>query len=74
MRFPKAAAQDQISYDSLMSYTIRFPQLNKTSVPAAGGKDANLGEMPSAGFSVPAGFVLTTKAYDAARVGNAAYL
>ena len=48
-----------------MSYTIPFPQLNKTNISAAGGKGANLGEMTTAGFPVPAGFVLTTQAYDA---------
>ena len=48
-----------------MSYTIPFSQLNKTGIPAAGGKGANLGEMTTAGFPVPAGFVLTTGAYDA---------
>jgi len=48
-----------------MTYTIPFPQLNKTNIPAAGGKGANLGEMTTAGFPVPPGFVLTTAAYDA---------
>jgi pyruvate,water dikinase len=48
-----------------MSYTIPFSQLNKTNIPTAGGKGANLGEMTTAGFLVPAGFVLTTEAYDA---------
>ena len=48
-----------------MSYTIPFSQLNKTNIPSAGGKGANLGEMTAAGFPVPSGFVLTTEAYDA---------
>ena len=48
-----------------MTYTIPFSQLNKTSIPSAGGKGANLGEMTTAGLPVPAGFVLTTAAYDA---------
>jgi pyruvate,water dikinase len=47
-----------------VSYTIPFPQLDKTRVPAAGGKGANLGEMTTAGLPVPPGFVLTTEAYD----------
>jgi pyruvate,water dikinase len=47
-----------------VTYTIPFPQLNKTYVPSAGGKGANLGELTNAGFHVPPGFVLTTKAYD----------
>ena len=48
-----------------MTYTIPFQQLNKTNIPSAGGKGANLGEMTTAGFPVPGGFVLTTAAYDA---------
>ncbi|MCP4357928.1 MAG: hypothetical protein GY796_07935, partial [Chloroflexi bacterium] len=48
-----------------MTYTIPFSQLNKTNIPVAGGKGANLGEMTTAGFPVPGGFVLTTAAYDA---------
>lgn len=48
-----------------MTYTIPFSQLNKTNIPIAGGKGANLGEMTTAGIPVPAGFVLTTSAYDA---------
>ncbi|MHB1132504.1 MAG: PEP/pyruvate-binding domain-containing protein [Chloroflexota bacterium] len=37
--------------------------LDKTSLPVAGGKAANLGELMRAGFNVPAGFCLTTEAY-----------
>ena len=48
-----------------MTFTIPFSQLNKTNIPVAGGKGANLGEMTTAGFPVPGGFVLTTGAYDA---------
>ncbi|MBV7334511.1 hypothetical protein KFU94_40985 [Chloroflexi bacterium TSY] len=48
-----------------MAHTIPFSQLNKTNIPLAGGKGANLGEMTTAGFPVPPGFVLTTEAYDA---------
>lgn len=47
-----------------MTYTIPFSQLNKSSIAASGGKGANLGEMTTAGFPVPRGFVLTTAAYD----------
>ena len=36
----------------------------KNDIPIAGGKAANLGELVSAGFNVPRGFVLTTLAYD----------
>ena len=48
-----------------MSYTVPFSQLTKAHIPAAGGKGANLGELTTAGLPVPAGFVLTTGAYDA---------
>ncbi len=48
-----------------MTYTIPFSQLNKTNIPVAGGKGANLGEMTTADFPVPGGFVLTTAAYNA---------
>ncbi len=48
-----------------MTYIHPFSQLNKTNIPSAGGKGANLGEMTAAGFPVPTGFVLTTAAYDA---------
>ena len=53
-----------------MLYTIPFSQLNKTNIPIVGGKGANLGEMTTAGFPVPAGFVLTTAAYDAFVAAN----
>jgi pyruvate,water dikinase len=38
--------------------------LGRDDLPIAGGKGANLGELIRAGFSVPAGFVVTTAAYD----------
>ena len=38
--------------------------LSKNDIPIAGGKAANLGELVSAGFIVPPGFVLTTLSYD----------
>jgi pyruvate,water dikinase len=48
-----------------MRYTIPFSELSKTNIAIVGGKGANLGEMTTAGFPVPPGFVLTTAAYDA---------
>jgi phosphoenolpyruvate synthase len=48
-----------------MKYTKRFDEIGKDDVALAGGKGANLGEMSRAGLPVPAGFVLTTGAYDA---------
>jgi len=47
-----------------MTYTLSFSELSRNSIPVAGGKGANLGEMTKAGFPVPSGFVLTTEAYD----------
>lgn len=40
-----------------------FTAINQTSLPIAGGKAANLGELTSAGFPVPSGFCVTTEAY-----------
>src|SRR3989338_5975490 len=37
--------------------------ISKDDVGLVGGKGASLGEMLSAGFPVPPGFVITTKAY-----------
>ena len=37
--------------------------LDRSSLPIAGGKAANLGELMKAGVPVPGGFVLTTNAY-----------
>ncbi len=47
-----------------LNYIMPFKQLGKKDIPTAGGKGANLGEMTTAGFPVPPGFVLTTAAYD----------
>ncbi|MBV9314520.1 MAG: hypothetical protein JO100_12495 [Pseudonocardia sp.] len=45
-------------------FTRRLDELGAGEVALAGGKAANLGELTTAGFPVPAGFVLTTVAYD----------
>lgn len=47
----------------MQAYTRTFQTLGKGDIALAGGKGANLGEMTTAGFPVPAGFVLTTEAY-----------
>lgn len=47
-----------------MSCISPLSELNRNSLPSAGGKGANLGELIAAGFPVPPGFVLTTEAYD----------
>src|SRR5215211_4295512 len=41
-----------------------FTALDRGALPVAGGKAANLGELVRAGFPVPAGFCVTTTAYD----------
>ncbi|MGE5224260.1 MAG: PEP/pyruvate-binding domain-containing protein, partial [Omnitrophica WOR_2 bacterium] len=45
-------------------YILPLSALKRGDISLAGGKGANLGELASAGFPVPAGFVLTTAAYD----------
>ena len=44
-------------------YIRDFSQIDKDSIPEAGGKGANLGEMTQAEFPVPTGFILTASAY-----------
>ncbi|MFV0457876.1 MAG: PEP/pyruvate-binding domain-containing protein [Actinomycetales bacterium] len=39
--------------------------LDRSMIPVAGGKGANLGELVNAGLPVPDGFVITTAGYDA---------
>jgi pyruvate,water dikinase len=41
-----------------------FGDLRKTDIPLVGGKNANLGEMISAGLPVPPGFAVTAYAYE----------
>ncbi|MGW1679670.1 phosphoenolpyruvate synthase [Saccharopolyspora sp. NPDC002376] len=48
-----------------MSWIRWLGELGLADVPAAGGKGANLGELTSAGFPVPPGFVVTADAYRA---------
>ena len=40
-----------------------FSEIDKNDVALVGGKGANLGEMANAGFPVPNGFVVTSRAY-----------
>jgi len=44
-------------------YCLNFSEIGKKDIPIAGGKGANLGEMYNAGFPVPPGFVVSSKAY-----------
>lgn len=46
-------------------YIINLREVHKDSIPAVGGKGANLGEMVNSGFPVPQGFCVTSSAYDA---------
>lgn len=52
--------------DTPTAPVVAFADLDRTSVPVAGGKGANLGELTRAGFPVPPGFVITADAYLAA--------
>ena len=45
------------------SVVVPLRELDAGSVPVAGGKAANLGELIRAGFAVPDGFCVTTDAY-----------
>ncbi|EGW39742.1 PEP/pyruvate-binding domain-containing protein [Desulfosporosinus sp. OT] len=47
----------------MLNYTKTLSELNKHSLPEAGGKGANLGELIRVGLPVPPGFVVTTGAY-----------
>ena len=40
-----------------------FNKVDKEDIPLVGGKGANLGEMTKAGFPVPNGFIVTSKAF-----------
>src|SRR5918999_1958690 len=44
--------------------TLRFDDIDRTSLSIAGGKAANLGELTRAGLPVPPGFCVTTAAYE----------
>ncbi len=46
-----------------MNYIAWFKDLNKDSIPVAGGKGANLGEMYNLGLPVPPGFCVTAQTY-----------
>ncbi|MBI5044335.1 MAG: phosphoenolpyruvate synthase [Candidatus Levybacteria bacterium] len=45
------------------SLILWFEDVGKEDIPRVGGKGANLGEMTSAGFPVPPGFIVTAQAY-----------
>jgi pyruvate,water dikinase len=67
--------------DGKAPLTVSLAEIDRGAVALAGGKGANLGDLVQAGFPVPDGFVLTTRAYalaaeaagvDAARPADAA--
>ena len=43
--------------------TVNLAEIDRRTIALAGGKGANLGDLLRAGFPVPDGFVLTTRAY-----------
>lgn len=49
--------------EMLKDLVIWFESLRKTDIPSVGGKNANLGEMTSAGIPVPPGFAITAYSY-----------
>jgi pyruvate,water dikinase len=57
--------EGQVNVDK-SSYIRWLREIDRTSVPIAGGKGANLGEMIQAGLPVPPGFVVTVDAYQRA--------
>ena len=46
-----------------MEYILNFKNLNKSSLPQVGGKNASLGELINAGIRVPPGFAVSTESY-----------
>ncbi len=58
--------------EDTVSLVLPLSALDRSMLPEVGGKAANLGELIRAGFSVPAGFCVTTAAY--ARVSSRAGL
>ncbi len=56
--------QEPESTPSDAALVVPLGTLNRTKLPVAGGKAANLGELIQAGFAVPAGFCVTTAAYE----------
>ena len=51
---------------TVLATVLRFADVGRDDVPAAGGKGASLGELMRAGIRVPDGFVVTTVAFRSA--------
>ncbi len=62
-RDPDAPTATDRSSKSPARFIRAFDELSKRDVAEVGGKGANLGELASAGFAVPPGFVLTAPAF-----------
>jgi len=45
-------------------FTLSFKKINRKSIAQAGGKGASLGEMQSAGFPIPSGFVILASTFE----------
>src|SRR5258707_1085156 len=62
--------------EDTVSLVLPLSALDRSMLPEVGGKAAHLGELIRAGFSVPAGFCVTTAAYArvSARAGLDTYL
>src|SRR5947208_4058789 len=52
-----------------VALVLPFAELDRASLPVAGGKAANLGELTRAGLPVPPGFCVTTAAYGLVAAG-----
>ena len=50
--------------ESRQDYVLWSEECDPESIPLVGGKNASLGELLKAGIPVPAGFAITTKAYN----------
>jgi phosphohistidine swiveling domain-containing protein len=58
-------------HDGNVKLTLPFDAIDRTALPVAGGKAANLGELTRAGLPVPPGFCVTTAAYELVAEGAA---
>jgi phosphohistidine swiveling domain-containing protein len=54
---------NEVENDTL-ELILPFEEIDRSALPVAGGKAANLGELVRAGLPVPAGFCITTAAYE----------
>jgi phosphoenolpyruvate synthase/pyruvate phosphate dikinase len=69
-RFQTSGGADAVATHITLPLILSLRELERGDIAIAGGKGANLGELIRAGFPVPAGFVVTTMAYDRFVVHN----